>query len=656
MPRIRYFRKKIPFKLSKEFLQESTKTIAKKKQRWLTFVKLSLSASVTLMIAVFTIVSYIHQTEIAERNRIQDERLANATHDKDLEIANLTRIQDQIIANITRYHDLEIANLTQIKDWEIALANLVIANETKIQDRQIAEENRNEDRAQQQDLHYETVYATYIEDISTVLYKQPYNYSMFKDNEKKMLYIRRKTLLTLRSIDSERRSQLFVFLHENNLLPDQSSPNTTISLVGADLRHIVIKSPVTGQYQFNSLSLLSLNLMNATFIDCRFTGKINFTGSIVSNATFSDCTFENIVTMYETKLINASFIDCVFKKETQMKDSDLNYAQFIRSSFDKLSLIYVNITNGSFIGCTFNGKSQFYHSEMQNISFVGSIFKIDQKHHFDQVSLNYCDFRNVSMEHTKFENSSLIYANFSDAYLNNVEFSKNTFLTNSDFYNSKYDWTHFTETVLTDSRIDLTDSKLHFSNVILPNGTWLINYNNIMKNGDAETHCWPNHRENTISEWSKTNGAPITYYHKKASLHSENSVTGNCSFKCADADEQMCIMERNITLEEFIVFLDDNASNYSISAYFGSDSECAENSTDVLISGSQTTFKRQLQNPYIKSNNGTIQWKPAKLEFKLMSEKKGFFTLRVTFHKNSTSCLIDNIEFRLKQASNKKPS
>ncbi|CAF1067007.1 unnamed protein product [Adineta steineri] len=489
MPRIRYFRKKIPFKLSKEFLQESTKTIAKKKQRWLTFVKLSLSASVTLMIAVFTIVSYIHQTEIAERNRIQDERLANATHDKDLEIANLTRIQDQIIANITRYHDLEIANLTQIKDWEIALANLVIANETKIQDRQIAEENRNEDRAQQQDLHYETVYATYIEDISTVLYKQPYNYSMFKDDEKKMLYIRRKTLLTLRSIDSERRSQLFVFLHENNLLPDQSSPNTTISLVGADLGHIVIKSPVTGQYQFNSLSLLSLNLMNATFIDCRFTGKTNFTGSIVSNATFTGCTFENIVTMYETKLINASFIDCVFKKETQMKDSDLNYARFIHSSFDKLSLISVNITNGSFIDCTFTDKSEFYLSEMQNISFVGSIFKKDSKlpdHHFDQVSLNYCDFRNVSMENTKFENSSLIYANFSDANLENVYFIKNTFLTNSDFYQSKYSWVHFTETVLAGSRIDLTNVLL--SNVILPNGTWSINYNNILKNGDAETN------------------------------------------------------------------------------------------------------------------------------------------------------------------------
>ncbi|CAF4280980.1 unnamed protein product [Adineta steineri] len=96
--------------------------------------------------------------------------------------------------------------------------------------------------------------------------------------------------------------------------------------------------------------------------------------------------------------------------------------------------------------------------------------------------------------------------------------------------------------------------------------------------------------------------------------------------------------------------------NITNGSFIGCDSECAENSTDVLISSSQTTFKKQLQNPYIKSNNGTIQWKSAKLEFKLVTEKKGFFNLRVTFHKNSTSCLIDNIEFRLKQVPNKKPS
>ncbi len=48
-----------------------------------------------------------------------------------------------------------------MKDVEIAEANLDIANKTRIQDRDIAQENRQEDRKQQQDLHYKTLYTKY---------------------------------------------------------------------------------------------------------------------------------------------------------------------------------------------------------------------------------------------------------------------------------------------------------------------------------------------------------------------------------------------------------------------------------------------------------------------------------------------------------------
>ncbi|CAF4345909.1 unnamed protein product, partial [Adineta steineri] len=139
---------------------------------------------------------------------------------------------------------------------------------------------------------------------------------------------------------------------------------------------------------------------------------------------------------------------------------------------------------------------------------------------------------------------------------------------------------------------------LHFSNVILPNGTWLINYDNILNNGDAETQCYSSRQGNTISDWSIINGSPIMYYHKKVSLRPENSITGDCSFKCADADEQMCIMERRVTLDAFVVFVNNNESQFSISAYFGSDGECAANSTDVVITNyNPSTAKPQLSNP-----------------------------------------------------------
>ncbi len=76
--------------------------------------------------------------------------------------------------------------------------------------------------------------------------------------------------MTLRKIDSERRSHLFVFLYENNLLPDQTKSSGTISLEEADFYNITIINPIASQYVFKSISFESVNLVNSTFIGCTF--------------------------------------------------------------------------------------------------------------------------------------------------------------------------------------------------------------------------------------------------------------------------------------------------------------------------------------------------------------------------------------------------
>ncbi|CAF5101878.1 unnamed protein product, partial [Rotaria sp. Silwood1] len=151
------------------------------------------------MIAIFTVVTYVPQKEISERHREKDARLAHLTRQKDIDLALSQRVEDQ---------------------------------------------------RQADDLHYQTAFANYIEDISNSLYKQPHNQSIFCNEESKILYIRRKTLITLREIDSERKSQLSIFLYENNLLLNRFSSYSGISLAGADLHGVIIENSITGTYTF----------------------------------------------------------------------------------------------------------------------------------------------------------------------------------------------------------------------------------------------------------------------------------------------------------------------------------------------------------------------------------------------------------------------
>ena len=146
-----------------------------------------------------------------------------------------------------------------------------------------------------------------------------------------MLYIRRKTLITLRSIDSERRSYLFVFLYENKLL---STSGKRDILPGADLRNIIIESPVTGAYEFSSSALQLVNLWNATFTWCVFKGVTNFNGSIMNDMKFNRVTFEYQFFIHGAKLTNVTFIECHFDG-IEFRNATMNNATFIRSTFSR---------------------------------------------------------------------------------------------------------------------------------------------------------------------------------------------------------------------------------------------------------------------------------------------------------------------------------
>jgi uncharacterized protein YjbI with pentapeptide repeats len=298
------------------FSEEQNKKIIKKYRhsRW---IKYGLQCLIPLTIAIFTIVSYIQDLKIAELARKKDWDIASTS----LDIANKTHLQDQEIANRTHLHD-----------------------------RQLVEEEREEDRQQRADLHYQELYSKYIDDISTVLYK--HNQTMFVSEEKKYLYIRRKTIFTLREINSERRSQLFIFLYENNLLPNRKKPNSTISLDGADLHDITIKSPLNEKYIFNRLSLGSVNLINATFIDCIFAGGAHFIGSSMSNISFIDTKFECEDKMTSNNIFDQVTLDYSNFKTTILCSTRFRLANLSSSNFVNVDMykVYLNkrIINSNF--------------------------------------------------------------------------------------------------------------------------------------------------------------------------------------------------------------------------------------------------------------------------------------------------------------------
>ncbi|CAF0930714.1 unnamed protein product [Didymodactylos carnosus] len=307
------------------------------------------------MIAIFTVVTYIQQQQIAECHRQQEQQAANETRQKDLQIA---------------FANLEIANQTRIQDQQII-------NKTRIHDRQIAEEQRLEDKQRQNDLHYQKLYAYYIEDISNVLYKQNQNQS-FIDERKKLLYIRRKTIMTLRKINNERRTHLFIFLYENNLLP-RFNDNSTLDLSGSDLNHIHIESSVTIRYTFRKLVLESVNLVSASFIDCRFSDSVDFTGSAMSNVNFTgsrfECTTADTLSIFDqTKLEHVDFNKTNIS-HIKFNDATLSYARFSHSTLSNFHIVSVNLVNTSFINCTFSDGSQFVGSLMTNVNFTGSSFQ-----------------------------------------------------------------------------------------------------------------------------------------------------------------------------------------------------------------------------------------------------------------------------------------
>jgi uncharacterized protein YjbI with pentapeptide repeats len=214
----------------------------------------------------------------------------------------------------------------------IGISTVVIT----LQQQKNEDRRRDQDQQQADNLHYQNVYSRYIVDISNAIFKQQSYTETFVDNRTRFDYIRSQTLTALVDLDCQRKTWLFEFLHENQLLPSLLQ-STSLKLQGANLSCITLKSTISKEYEFYGLELPSVDLENASFIKCFFFSGSNFNGSSMENIKFTQSFF----------LCN----DGKNRFEDAMLSQSNFYGAFLCNvSFNRADLFYANFTAAAFLG------------------------------------------------------------------------------------------------------------------------------------------------------------------------------------------------------------------------------------------------------------------------------------------------------------------
>ena len=313
----------------KSSLSLSSSGPKKKSGKWLAWTNIALGALIPLSIGIGTVVITIVQQKNEDQRKNQERELDDRRY-----------VLDQLIANLSREQDQQAAET----------------------------------------LHYQSVYRSYIQDISSKLYTQQlssagYQASFFVNDSTKFLYLRSQTLTVLRDLDWERRTEVFLFLYYNQLLPRiGGQPSDSLDLSGAILSNITVKTTSYKIIQFQQLSLISIDLSNSSFIQCHFHHGVNFAGSSMTGMNFSGSVFYTgggDTTFTKTILTWADYNDAHFVGPSYLQDVDLTYAGFCRVRTREY--VYVNDTKlmfSNFTDAMFD-KSWYIHNTDMTGAVIG---------------------------------------------------------------------------------------------------------------------------------------------------------------------------------------------------------------------------------------------------------------------------------------------
>jgi uncharacterized protein YjbI with pentapeptide repeats len=237
---------------------------------------------------------------------------------------------------------------------------------TTVQNRRIARQEREQDVEQSEDEQREAVFMNYINDIARY---RDRNIDNLTNNTDKLLYIRTKTLTSLRKLDIERKKRILLFLKESSLLSEHNL------LTGADFSQIQISGD---DCQFTNATFFGVDFQQVSFISCLFANvtfshsnfhRARFTRSIFSLSHFVDChlndvDFQNVIMVY----------------------SDFNSSKLSHADFRRAKLDHVNFSDVDLTGAIFTNYSQLEHLSIRNSLLPNGTFSQIDEIQFDSGS------------------------------------------------------------------------------------------------------------------------------------------------------------------------------------------------------------------------------------------------------------------------------
>ncbi|CAF4132730.1 unnamed protein product, partial [Adineta steineri] len=432
---------------------------------------------------------------------------------------------------------------------------------------------REQDQQQADNLHYQNVYSHYITDISNSIFKQQNQTTIFVDNRTRLDYIRSQTLTALVDLDCQRKTWLFEFLHENQLLPSRDQ-SISMNIQGTNFSCITLKRTNSKKFEFKGLVLSSVDLTDASFIKCDFYDGVDF----------SDSSMEHI------SLIQSSFY--CFNGATLFERTILSHANFYGvllcyGSFYEADLTYANFTAALFGG---------------TINLTGT-------------DLSFTTFKDVTLS----DPSSMIITNAN--------------MTGSSIL--EHEW--FTEA--------MCKGQIEIMNVILPNGTWLLNETrNWIENGNAETDC----ASLDIPNWQELSSSPDSILPTLSVIHlneSVNSSLGSCCFNfTATATAKPVSMTQWIFIGDISTFIQSSEAEYHLSF----DINCQGGFIQIYL---YFYTLPPLPAPSVFLIDGTDQlyWQKRTISEKIRFDT-GTVEVSIERSNHTGLCYIDNIEFYVRRS------
>ena len=231
---------------------------------------------------------------------------------------------------LTKFHIIKL--LTSLA---LPLAVAIFTLITTLQNRQIARQNRAQDLVQSEDDQRQNVFVNYIDDISQ--YRDA-NIANLTHNFDRLLYIRTKTLTSLRKLDDTRKKYVLLFLRESSLLIEDEHS----LLDGADFNSIQIDPQ---DCKFRNVIFSGVSFQEVSFTHCLF-----------ENVTFSRVDFRRAMlthsAFYRTHFISCRVDNVDFRhtviSESTFNQSSITWTNFRYAKIDYVKFLNVNLTRATF--------------------------------------------------------------------------------------------------------------------------------------------------------------------------------------------------------------------------------------------------------------------------------------------------------------------